>query len=63
MDVYIVMNTNTVFGVRYTTGTMVVRQAGDPTGALLTIPQFLSPTDVLGPRIIRFNFVYKFGQK
>src|SRR5207302_4652450 len=61
MDVYNLMNSNTVYGVRTTTGTIGVRQAGDPAGTLNTIPQFLSPINVLGPRIIRVNFVYRFG--
>src|SRR5438552_14937524 len=34
MDVYNLMNSNTVYGVRTTTGTIGVRQAGDPAGTL-----------------------------
>jgi hypothetical protein len=61
MDVYNLTNENTVFNVRTNTGTMNVRQAGDPNGQLINIPQFLSPTGILGPRIIRFNVTYRFG--
>jgi len=61
MDVYNLMNSNTVYSVRTTTGLINVRQAGDPAGAINAIPQFLSPQNVLGPRIIRVNFVYRFG--
>lgn len=61
MDVYNLMNSNTVYSVRTTTGTINVRQAGDPNGALRTISQYMSPQNVLGPRIIRINLVYRFG--
>ena len=61
LDFYNITNANTVFGVRRATGLINVREAGDPSGAINQISQFLSPTDVLGPRIIRFNVVYRFG--
>jgi hypothetical protein len=63
LDIYNVTNENTVYAVRTGSGRISVRQAGDPTGALLNIPQWLSPTNVLGPRIIRFNVTYRFGQQ
>jgi hypothetical protein len=61
LDFYNITNANTVFGIRRATGLINVREAGDPNGAINQISQFLSPTDVLGPRIIRFNVVYRFG--
>jgi hypothetical protein len=62
LDVYNLTNENTVFNVDTDTGTQTVRQAGDPSGQLNTIPQFGRPTGVLGPRIIRFNVTYRFGR-
>jgi hypothetical protein len=60
VDMYNVTNANTVFGVRTNTGLINVLEGG--TGPTVTIPQFLSPTGVLGPRIVRFNVVYRFGR-
>ncbi|HSC26723.1 MAG TPA: hypothetical protein VLD67_05590, partial [Vicinamibacterales bacterium] len=62
VDIYNVTNSNTVFNVRTNTGTITVREAGDPNGQQSRIAQFLSPTGILGPRIIRFNVTYRFGQ-
>jgi hypothetical protein len=62
MDVYNVTNANTVFDVRTGTGLTNVRYANDPTSPVTQIPTFLSPTGALGPRIIRFNVTYWFGQ-
>ena len=62
MDVYNVTNANTIFNVRTDTGVINVRQAGDPNGTANTIPEFLSPTGILGPRIVRFNVRYRFGR-
>lgn len=61
MDTYNLTNANTTFSVRNGTGLTNVRLAGDPTAPVTQIPTFLSPTGVLGPRIIRFNFTYWFG--
>ena len=38
-----------------------IRVNGDPTAPITSIQTFLSPTGVLGPRIIRFNVTYQFG--
>ena len=46
--------------VRTLTPAITVRQNGDPNGALNRIPQFLSPTQVLGPRIMRLGVSFKF---
>jgi carboxypeptidase family protein/TonB-dependent receptor-like protein len=61
VDFYNVTNENTVFNVRTDTGVINVRQAGDPNGTVNTVPEFLSPTGILGPRIVRFNIRYRFG--
>jgi Carboxypeptidase regulatory-like domain/TonB-dependent Receptor Plug Domain len=60
MDIYNLANANTVWEVRTLTPAITVREGGDPNGALNTIPQFMSPTQVLGPRIIRFSASYRF---
>jgi hypothetical protein len=60
LDVYNVTNQNTVFAVRTNTGTTTVRVAADPSAPLVTFPQYGSPTNVLGPRIARFNVTYRF---
>ncbi len=60
MDVYNLTNANTTFNVRTGTGLTNIRVAGDPTAPQTPITTFLSPTGVLGPRIIRFNFTYWF---
>ncbi len=61
MDVYNLTNANTVFSVRQGTGQTNIRYANDPTQPVTTIPTFMSPTGILGPRIIRFNVTYWFG--
>jgi hypothetical protein len=60
MDVYNLFNSNAVFNVRTTTGTVNVTDFTNNT--TVRIAQFNSPIGVLGPRIIRFNVSYKFGQ-
>jgi hypothetical protein len=54
------MNANTVWDARTLSGTINLRQDGLATGAINTVPQYLSPSAVLGPRIIRFNVAYRF---
>jgi hypothetical protein len=61
MDVYNVTNANTTYDVRTGSTRTNVRYANDPTQPITTIATFLSPTGVLGPRIIRFNVTYWFG--
>lgn len=53
-------NANTVWDVRTLSGTINLRQNGNPTGAINTVPQFLSPAQVYGPRNIRFNVALRF---
>ena len=60
MDVYNVANSNTPYSVRTGTGLSSVRYAGDPNATPTNIQMFMSPTAVLGPRIIRFNITYTF---
>ena len=61
MDVYNVTNSNKVFNVRTGSTLTNVRYANDPTQPITQIPTFLSPTGILGPRIIRFNATWWFG--
>jgi hypothetical protein len=65
LDAYNITNTNTVFSVRTNTGTTLIRYGGsiDPTVPQTSIQTFLSPTGILGPRILRFNVTYSFGGK
>ena len=61
MDVYNLANANTVYDVRTGSGLTTIRVAGDPTAPATQIQTFLSPSGVLGPRIIRFNVTFQFG--
>jgi hypothetical protein len=61
LDVYNVTNANTTFAVRTTTSVTSIRPAGDPNAPVQQIPSFLSPTNVLAPRVARFNVTYRFG--
>jgi hypothetical protein len=61
VDFYNLTNANTVWEVRTLTPSIPVRQNGDiVNGALNAIPQFNSPTQVLGPRIVRFGMSMRF---
>jgi len=55
-----VTNTNTAWDARVLSGTINLRQNGDPAGTLNTLPQFGSPAQVYGPRNIRFNAALRF---
>lgn len=55
-----VTNVNTFWDARTLGGTINLRQNGDPTGAINTLPQFGSPSQVYGPRNIRFNLAFRF---
>jgi hypothetical protein len=61
MDVYNLTNANTMWGARTGTGLTNIRVGGDPTVPQTQIATFYSPSNVLGPRIIRFNFTFWFG--
>ena len=64
MDVYNLTNANTVYDVRTGSGPDEHpgrrRSGGSPPPRFR---RFISPTGVLGPRIIRFNVTYQFGQR
>ncbi|HWQ00352.1 MAG TPA: hypothetical protein VNK92_07760, partial [Vicinamibacterales bacterium] len=55
LDVFNVTNANTAWEARSLTGRLRVRRGGDPNAPLLEHPQFLSPSQILGPRIVRFG--------
>ena len=55
-----VTNANTFWDARTLGGTINLRQNGDPAGAINTVPQFGSPSQVYGPRNIRFNVAFRF---
>jgi hypothetical protein len=61
MDIYNLTNNNSVYTVRTTTGTVSVTDF--TTNTPVRIAQYGSPIGVLGPRIIRFNVTFKFGQR
>jgi hypothetical protein len=48
LDIYNVTNENTVYNVRNGTGLTPIREAGDLNNPIISIPTFLSPTNVLG---------------
>jgi hypothetical protein len=60
IDFYNITNANTPFNARSLTTPLSVRQNGDPNGALIPIQQFLSPSALLAPRIIRFGVTMRF---
>jgi hypothetical protein len=53
-------NVNTAWDARTLSGTINLRQNGDPNGAINTVPQFLSPAQVYPPRNVRFNVSFNF---
>jgi hypothetical protein len=62
-DIYNITNANTIFSVRTTTGVVKVFQNNVPTNSSQTIAQFLSPTGVTSPRILRVNLTWTFGAR
>jgi len=63
MDIYNLTNANTVYGVRTGTGTTGIRANGDPSAPITQITTFLSPTQFLAPRVLRFNVTYNFNRR
>jgi hypothetical protein len=59
-DLYNAMNANMITAIRSTTGLSSIRPAGDPTAPTVSIPSWMSPTNVLAPRVGRFNISYSF---
>jgi hypothetical protein len=60
VDVHNLTNTNTFWDARTLSGTINLRQNGDPTGTINTVPQFASPSQVYAPRNVRFNAAFRF---
>ncbi|MEX2271240.1 MAG: TonB-dependent receptor [Vicinamibacterales bacterium] len=60
VDFHNITNTNTFWDARSLGGTINLRQNGDPTGTINRLPQFGSPSQVYGPRNIRFNAAFRF---
>jgi hypothetical protein len=60
LDVSNLTNANTAWELRSLTGRLNVRQGGDPNGAINNIQQYLSPSQILGPRIARFGLAFRF---
>jgi hypothetical protein len=60
LDAYNLTNASAIWSVRTLTGRINVREGGDPNGALVNQQQFLSPTSILAPRVVRFGVSYRF---
>jgi len=60
VDVHNFTNTNTYWDARSLGGTIGLRQNGDPNGTINSVPQFGSPSQVFGPRNVRFNAAFRF---
>ena len=60
LDVSNLTNANTTWEMRTLAGRLNVRQAGDPNGVVNNIQQFLSPSQILGPRIARLGAAFRF---
>jgi hypothetical protein len=63
VDVYNLTNSNTVFNTRTGTGLSPIRVNGDPAQPTTLITTFLSPTQFLAPRVVRFNVTYNFNRR
>jgi len=63
VDFYNMTNANTIFNVRTGTGTTGIRVNGDPAQPITQITTFLSPTQFLAPRVVRFNVTYTFNRR
>lgn len=59
-DVYNAMNANMVTAIRTTTGLSAIRPGGNPAAPAQNIASWMSPTNVLAPRVGRFNIEYSF---
>lgn len=62
MDVYNLTNANTTYAIRTNSGVSSVTDFTNPALPTVTIPSYLSPTGVLGPRIIRFGVTFWFSK-
>jgi hypothetical protein len=61
-DMFNITNANTTYSVGTLSNTRNVHIAGDPAQPIVTIPNWLSATGVLGPRIIRLGLTYSFSK-
>jgi hypothetical protein len=61
-DIFNITNANTVYSVGTLSNTRNVHIAGDPAQPIVTIPNWLSATGVLGPRILRLGLTYTFSR-
>jgi hypothetical protein len=60
LDVSNLTNANTTWEMRSLGGRINVRENGDPNGALINIPQYMSPSQILAPRIARLGVSFRF---
>ncbi len=60
IDINNALNTNNIWDARTLSGTLGLRQNGDINGALNTVAQFLSPSQIVAPRDVRFNVSFRF---
>jgi len=60
LDISNLTNADTAWEFRSLTGRLNVRKSGDPNGEIINIQQYLSPTQILGPRIVRLGFAFRF---
>jgi hypothetical protein len=60
LDGFNLTNANTAYAVRTLTGRINLREGGLQTGALINQPQFLSPTAIMRPRLLRLGIVFRF---
>ena len=60
LDISNLTNADTAWEFRSLTGRLNVRKSGDPNGEIINIQQYLSPTQILGPRIVQLGFAFRF---
>ncbi len=60
LDVSNITNANTTWEMRSLTGRLNVRENGDPNGAIINIQQWMSPSQILAPRIARLGVAFRF---
>jgi hypothetical protein len=60
LDVSNLTNSNSIWEMRSLTGRLNVRENGDPNGAIINIQQWMSPSQILAPRIARFGVAFRF---
>jgi hypothetical protein len=63
VDLYNLTNANTVFNARTGTGQTAIRVDGNASNPTTQIATFLSPTQFLAPRVVRFNVTYSFNRR